>query len=152
MSEYQPAIVVTHLGRDQLRIEARGHVMFADQPVEDGGDDTAPTPTEIFLSGLTACVAFYAERFLRRHKLPTVGLTVSCDYAWVENPHRVSAIELVVEAPGLTAEKREAFLRVIEHCMVHNTLLVPPNVRINLQEVRTVATKADGVREMVSIR
>lgn len=40
MSEQEPAITVSYLGRDQLRIEARGHVMFADQPIEDRGDDT----------------------------------------------------------------------------------------------------------------
>ena len=139
MSENQPAINVTYLGRDQLRIETRGHVLFADQPIEDRGDDTAATPTEIFLSGLTACVAFYAERFLRRHSLSTAGLSVSCDYSWAENPHRVGAIELTVEAQGLAAENQQAFMRVIEHCTVHNTLLVPPEVRTRLRSARTAA-------------
>jgi putative redox protein len=132
MSENEPAITVSYLGRDQLRIEARGHVMFADQPVEDRGDDTAATPTEIFLSGLAACVAFYGERFLRRHELAVAGLTVGCDYFWAENPHRVGAIVLTVDAPGLPAERREAFAKVIEHCTVHNTLVVPPQVQIRL--------------------
>ena len=132
MSEQEPAITVSYLGRDQLRIEARGHVMFADQPIEDRGDDTAATPTEIFLSGLAACVAFYGERFLRRHELAVAGLTVGCDYFWAESPHRVGAIVLTVEAPGLPDEKREAFTRGIEHCTVHNTLVVPPQVRIRL--------------------
>ena len=139
MSEHEPAITVAYLGRDQLRIKARGHVVFADQAIEDRGDDTAPTPTEMFLAGLAACVAFYAERFLRRHELPTAGLTVGCDYSWAENPHRIGAIELTVEAPGLTAEKREAFLKVIEHCTVHNTLHVPPDVRLRLGGAQAVA-------------
>lgn len=65
-----PAIVVTHVDRDRLRIAVRGHLLSADQPVADGGDDTAPTPTEMFLSSLAACVTFNAERFLRRNQRP----------------------------------------------------------------------------------
>jgi putative redox protein len=125
-------IAVTHAGGDRLRVDVRGHVLLTDQPVEDGGEDTAPTPTEMFVSSLAACVAFYAERFLRRHGLPTEGLKVTADYQWAENPHRVGEIVLNVEVPGLTEVKRAAFERVIEHCTVHNTLSVPPVVRVNL--------------------
>jgi putative redox protein len=133
MPEPKPAIVVTHLGGDRLRIETRGHVLFADQPIGDGGDDTAPTPTEMFLSSLAACVSFYAERFLGRNKLSTDGLTVSCDYSWAKNPNRIGAIELSVRAPGLTDAKREAFVRVIEHCSVHNTLQTPPEITTRVE-------------------
>jgi putative redox protein len=125
-------IAVSYLGGDRLHIDVRGHELGADQPVEDGAGDTAPTPTELFLASLSACVGFYAERFLRRHNLGTEGLTVDCTFRWAENPHRVGEIELAVEAPGLTAPKREAFMRVIEHCTVHNTLEHPPAVRISL--------------------
>jgi hypothetical protein len=35
-------IRVVHQGGDRLLIETRGHQVRSDQPVEDGGDDTAP--------------------------------------------------------------------------------------------------------------
>jgi putative redox protein len=133
------AIVVSHAGGDRLRIEMRGHELFTDQPIEDGGEDTAPTPTELFLGGLASCVAFYAERFLRRHGLTAEGLTVSCTYRWAENPHRVGQIDLDVDAPGLSQEKLEAFKRVIDHCTVHNSLLQPPAVRIVVASTQTAA-------------
>lgn len=125
-------IAVTYAGGDRLRIGVRGHELGADQPVEDGGEDTAPTPTELFLASLTACVAFYAERFLRRHQLSTQGLKVICGYGWAAKPNRVGEIDLTIEAPGITAAKREAFFRVVEHCTVHNTLEHPPEVRIRV--------------------
>lgn len=132
-------VEVAYAGGDRLRIEVRGHELFADQPVEDGGDDTAPTPTEIFVAGLAACVAFYAERFLRRHGLDTGGLNVRSAYAWADNPHRVGTIELAVDAPGLTEEKAAAFSSVIEHCTVHNTLLNPPTVQLRVIGSRATA-------------
>jgi putative redox protein len=130
-------IEVTYVRGDQLRIQVRGHEIVTDQPVEDGGDDIAPTPTELFVASLAACVGYYAEQFLRRNGLPADGLTVTTDYSWAENPHRVGAIELHVDAPGLTAARREAFSRVIEHCTVHNSLHHPPEVRVDLAELKT---------------
>ncbi len=134
-------IRAAHLGADRLSITVRGHELYSDQPIEDGGSDTAPTPTEIFLAGLAGCVAFYAGRFLRRSGLTTEGLAVTCHYAWAENPHRVGDIDLDVEAPGLTDDRRIAFTRVIEHCTVHNTLRQPPVVRFKvLTATRSIAT------------
>jgi len=135
-----PAVIrATHEGGDRLLVTVRGHHMYSDQPVEDGGGDTAPTPTEMFVAGLAGCVAFYAERFLRRHGLGTDALEVSCSYCWAENPHRIGDIEVNVDAPSLTADHREAFSRVIEHCTLHNTLRRPPAVRIHLAHRTAVA-------------
>jgi putative redox protein len=132
-------ITVRPVERDRLRMTIRGHELFTDQPVEDGGDDTAPTPTELFVASLGACVAFYAERFLRRHALPTVGMEVACEYAWAENPHRVGAVQVTVDAPGLTDATREAFSRVVEHCTVHNSLRMPPDVRVVVRAAASIA-------------
>jgi putative redox protein len=132
MTEGTAVIRATHEGGDRLLVAVRGHHMFSDQPVEDGGGDTAPTPTEMFIAGLAGCVAFYAERFLRRHGLGTDGLEVSCSYRWAANPHRIGDIDVKVVAPSLTDEKRKAFGAVIEHCTLHHTLQQPPAVRIHL--------------------
>lgn len=126
------AITVRHTGGDRLVATVRNHHVSSDQPVEDGGEDSAPTPTELFVVSLASCVAFFAERFLRRHRLPADGLAVSCAYEWAENPHRVGMLELTVDAPGLPEDKRVALERVVEHCTIHNTLLHPPEVRIRL--------------------
>lgn len=135
-----PAIIrVTHQGGDRLVMSVRGHEIHSDQPVEDGGEDSAPTPTELFLASLAGCVTFYAARFLRRHGLATEGLTVTCNYNWAANPTRIGGIDLSVEAPALTDERREAFLKVVEHCTVHNTLRQPPEVHIRLTPAQAVA-------------
>src|SRR5579859_2973035 len=42
------------------------HELVVDQPVEDGGEDLGPTPTDLFVAGLASCAAYYAGRFLAR--------------------------------------------------------------------------------------
>jgi putative redox protein len=132
-------VTVSYVGGDRLRVAVRGHEVYTDQPVADGGDDLAPTPTELFVASFGACVAYYAERFLRRHGLPTAGLTVACGYRWEEDPHRVGGIDVIVDAPGLPDERRVAFSRVIDHCTVHNTLRVPPEVTVKVTGARSTA-------------
>jgi putative redox protein len=126
-------IVVRYLQGDRLTAAVRGHEVTVDQPVSDGGEDLAPTPTDLFVSGLATCVGFYAERFLRRHGLDPTGLVVECDYDFSDaRPARVSEIRIAVTAPGLPDGRREPFARVIEHCTVHNSLVQPPTVTIDL--------------------
>ena len=126
-------IVVRYLEGDRLTAAVRGHEVTVDQPVEDGGDDLAPTPTELFVSGLAACVGFFAERYLRRHDLDPSGLAVECDYDYsAEGLARVGEIRVSVMAPGLPDARREPFARVIERCTVHNSLVRPPTVTIDL--------------------
>ena len=138
MSKLAGAITVRHLGGDRLELSVRGHVLMSDQPVDGGGGDTAPTPTELFVGSLAACVAFYAERFLRRRGLER-GLVVTAAYTWATEPSRVGAIDVQVEAPELPAELRDAFRRVVEGCPVHNTLAQPPEVRFEVATKRVEA-------------
>jgi uncharacterized OsmC-like protein len=126
-------IVVRYLDGDRLTAAVRGHEVTVDQPAADGGDDLGPTPTELFVSGLAACVGFYAERYLRRHDLDPTGLVVECDFDFSEDrPARVREIRIAVRAPGLPEARREPFARVIKHCTVHNSLVQPPTVTIDL--------------------
>jgi uncharacterized OsmC-like protein len=134
------SVHVTHLGGDRFEIGVRQHRLEVDQPVADGGDDQAPTPTELFVSSLAACVAFYARRYLARHNLPAEGLVVHTDFTMAARPARVGQIKLHLDLPaGLPQERRAALLAVASHCTVHNTLTTPPEVSIDLGEAESEA-------------
>jgi uncharacterized OsmC-like protein len=128
-------ITVTHEHGDRMAIRVRGHNLVTDQPITGGGDDAGPTPTEFFVAGLAACVGFYAERFLRRHG-PDAGLSVKCDFAMsTDRPSRVASVDLRIDVPGpLRDDVREALLRAVDHCTVHNSLRTPPAVRIEIHD------------------
>ena len=126
---------VEHRGGDQFDINVRGHVVRVDQAVKDGGDDTAPTPTELFIASLASCVAFYARRYLARHNLPTEGLAVEATFEMGARPARVSGIDIRLIVPdGVPAERLDPLLAVATHCTVHNTLATTPEVSITLAD------------------
>jgi putative redox protein len=130
-----PSLTVEHLDRDRYEIVVRSHVFTVDQPLADGGKDTGPSPTEVFVAGLASCVAFYAGRFLSRHDLSAEGLAVRCEWAMAQDrPARVATIDLMLTTPaGFPDDRREGLQAVVEHCTVHNSITTPPRIRIALQ-------------------
>ncbi|MFJ8113881.1 OsmC family protein [Streptomyces sp. NPDC096132] len=126
---------VTHVEGDAYSVDVRGHCLQVDQPLEAGGTDTAPTPTELFAASLATCVAFYAGRYLHRHGLPLTGLRVRTEFTMAtDRPARVSSLRLVIVPPGALPERRRAaLLAVASHCTVHNTLHQVPEIDIELE-------------------
>ncbi len=112
----------------------RGHRVLVDQPPDVGGQDTAPTPTELFVVSLATCIAFYAGRYLTRHGLSRDGLGVSAGYQMAtDRPARVSAVHLTIRVPAdVPPDRWPALHAVASHCTVHNSLITPPSVAIDL--------------------
>ena len=130
-----PTATVAHNGGDRFSIAIRGHLILVDQPESDGGSDTGPSPTELFVASLASCVAFYARRYLKRHNLPEQGLTVTAQAESGARPSRVAGMTIILTIPdGVPEDRCEALLAVASHCTVHNTLRNPPEVLVRLAD------------------
>ena len=119
---------------ETYEVDVRGHRVRTDQPTDAGGDDSAPTPTELFVAALATCVAFYAGRYLSRHGFDRDGLGVTAEFEMAtDRPARVAAVRLTVRAPvSLPPERRAALRAVAGHCTVHNSLVNAPQVTVEV--------------------
>ena len=91
---------VIHVEGDAYGVDVREHRLHVGQPLEAGGTDTAPTPTELFAASLATCVAFHAGRYLHRHGLPQAGLGVRTEFTMATGrPPRVASLRLVIVPP-----------------------------------------------------
>jgi putative redox protein len=128
-------VEVAYLRGEAYEIRVRGHRVRVDQPADAGGDDGAPTPTELFVASLAACVAFYAGRYLTRHGYGRHGLAVHTDFDMAtDRPARVAAIRITIRVPdGLPAERYPALAAVCSHCTVHNSLTTSPEVTVAVE-------------------
>lgn len=133
-------IVVGHLGGDRYRMVVRGHGVTVDQPVDAGGTDEGPTPTELFVGSLATCAAFFAGRFLRRHLGPDQDFWIEARYTMAEKPSRVSRVELDLVLPeGVPPAVRESALAAAERCTVHASIRTPVEIRIAAAEREPIA-------------
>jgi putative redox protein len=119
---------------ERYGVTVRGHRFEVDQPIEAGGEDRAATPTELFLASLATCVAYYAGRYLTRHGHGREGLGVSLTYRLAsDRPSRVAEIQMTVVVPDdLPTERWPALRAVVARCTVHNSITIPPTIRIEL--------------------
>jgi uncharacterized OsmC-like protein len=127
-------VFVEHLGAVQFEIKARQHTINCDQPPENGGYDEGMTPPELLLASLGSCAGFYAAMYLRKHKLAESGLKVRVLADKLKDPARLGNFRILVDAPSeLEPKHREGIEQAVHHCLIHNTLLNPPSITIEIQ-------------------
>ena len=126
-------VKITHLDRVKFAIQSRSHTILCDQPAENGGEDSGMTPPEFLLASLGSCAAFYAVQYLKTRNLAENGVEVSVTAEKLKSPARLGNFQIHVACPvSLTEEQTEGLMRSVHHCLIHNTLLTPPEIAIEL--------------------
>ena len=126
-------VTIKHLDRVKFAIHSRSHTILCDQPPDNGGEDSGMTPPELLLASLGSCAAFYAVQYLKTRRLAESGVEVSVTAEKLKQPARLGNFRVHVSCPvPLTAEHTEGLMRSVHHCLVHNTLLAPPEITIEL--------------------
>jgi len=93
------------------------------------------TPPELLLASLGSCAGYYAAQYLRKHKLAIEGTRVRVTCEKVKDPvPRMDIFRIEVEAPvELSPEHRKGVHEAVKHCLVHNTLLHPPKISLEVE-------------------
>lgn len=132
--ETKMEVKISHLDKVRFAIHARSHSIICDQPEENGGDDFGMTPPELLLASLGSCAAFYAAQYLKTRNLAETGVEVSVEAEKLKSPARLGNFQIRVHSPvSLTTEQREGLMRSVEHCLVKNTLLNPPQILVEFK-------------------
>jgi uncharacterized OsmC-like protein len=126
-------VKITHLDQVKFAIHSRSHSIICDQPAENGGTDSGMTPPEFLLASLGSCAAFYAVQYLKTRNLDDRGVKVTVTADKLKQPARLGNFRVQVVCPiALTEEQEQGVMRSVHHCLVHNTLLNPPEIKIEL--------------------
>jgi uncharacterized OsmC-like protein len=126
-------VKVSHLDHVKFSIQSRSHTILSDQPEENGGEDSGMTPPEFLLASLGSCAAYYAVEYLKTRKLAESGVEVTVTADKLKQPARLGNFHVQVVCPvPLTEMQTEGLMRSVKHCLVHNTLLSPPEIKIEL--------------------
>jgi uncharacterized OsmC-like protein len=126
-------VKVSYLNQVRFNIQSRSHSILCDQPTDNGGEDSAMTPPELMLASLGSCAAFYAVQYLKTRNLACNGVEVSVTAEKLMCPARLGNFKIHVESPvALDQEHTEGMMRSVKHCLIHNTLLAPPQIDIEI--------------------
>ncbi len=124
---------VAYQGGTRYDILSDRHRVVTDQPVDDGGADAGMSPVELFVGSVASCVGYFVGNFCARHDISRDGLKVDAEWTMAEQPHRVGQIHLSIRLPHrITPELRDRLLKVAHACTVHQSIVVPVQVAIEL--------------------
>jgi putative redox protein len=103
-------------------VEMRDHTLVADEPRDEGGEDSGPSPQELLAASLASCTAITMEMYAKRKgwDLGDVAVHVSYEPAQRGSPTR---FRMTVDFPKeLPEEQRERLMQIGAKCPVHRVL------------------------------
>lgn len=106
----------------QHDIKIREHLVAADEPREEGGDDTAPSPQELLAASLASCAAITMEMYANRKGWEIGPVEVDVDYTPAERGCPTKFSVRVRLPDGLSTEQVERLTVIAAKCPVHRTL------------------------------
>jgi putative redox protein len=118
-------------GGKKVNTKIRGFTISTDQPVADGGQDTAPSPFELFLASLGTCAGYFVASFCQARSLPTENIAMMQTVVRNDATHMVEKIIIDIRLPLDFPEKyKDAVVRAAESCTVKKHLAAPPQVQV----------------------
>ena len=114
--------VARRTGTYRHMIDVRSHHVSVDEPLEAGGDDTAPSPQELLAASLASCTAITIEMYAARKGWDLGYVEVECEYTPAERGCPTK-FDLIMRLPEDASDEQVERLKVIAaKCPVHRTL------------------------------
>lgn len=111
----------------------KGHTIRTDQPVPLG-EDSAPSPFDLFLASIGTCMGFYALRFCQERNIATAGLSLGLEPVRDAAGKRVATMKIALQLPhGFPEKYKDAIQRAIDHCAVKRAMSEPPEFELSIQ-------------------
>jgi len=105
--------------RFETSMTARTHAFTADEPVDLGGADSAPTPVELLMGSLASCTAITLRMYAERKGWPLDGVEVQVHYTARPTPTMLKHITLRGEFDDA---QKARMLEIAELCPVAKLL------------------------------
>jgi ribosomal protein S12 methylthiotransferase accessory factor len=122
---------ITFPGGVRVNAQYGSFDIATDQPEKNGGENSAPSPFDLFLVSLGTCAGFYALRFCQQRELTTDGMRLSLTTERNPESKRLDRIEITLHLPSSFPEKyRGAIIRATDQCAVKKALVDPPEIEL----------------------
>jgi putative redox protein len=107
------------------------HIIITDQPLDNGGGNTAPAPFDLYLASIGTCAGIYVKSFCDRRNIPTDGIKIIQNIEYDPVKRLPSRISLDIKVPADFPEKyKEAVINAAGLCAVKKSIADPPKFEI----------------------
>lgn len=124
-------LVVTLPGAKKVDAAFGEFVVRTDQPVSGGGEASAPSPFQLFLSSLGTCAGIYVAGFCQKRGVPTEGIRILQRNAFDPETGVIASVDFEIVVPRDFPEKYyEALVRVVDQCAVKRAIQAQPKFTV----------------------
>jgi putative redox protein len=118
---------ITFDGGKVVTAHSHGHEIKTDQPVSSGGENSAPSPFELFLASIGTCAGIYVKSFCDNRKIPTENIKLIQTAEFDKESGLPVNITIDIKLPPDFPEKYKAsVISVAQLCKVKKSIANPP--------------------------
>jgi ribosomal protein S12 methylthiotransferase accessory factor len=132
-NQMDPKMEIRFAGGKKVYADYQGVTIQTDQSVKDGGDNTAPTPSDLFFASLATCSGLYALRFCESRKIDTADLKISME---LQSHPKTGMVEKIVFKinlpPEFPGKYTSALIKSMNLCYVKKHFQQPPEFEFDL--------------------
>jgi ribosomal protein S12 methylthiotransferase accessory factor len=114
-------------GGRKVYSDYKGFTIKTDQSKEDGGDNSAPPPSDLFFASIGACMGIYALDFCEKRKIDPGQVKLSVELQSHEKTHMVEKMIFNIDlGPDFPQKYTSALIRSMKLCYVKKHFEQPP--------------------------
>jgi putative redox protein len=122
---------ITFDGGKVITAHLNGHIIRTDQPIDNGGGNSAPAPFDLFLASIGTCAGIYIKSFCDKRQISSDGIKIIQSLEVDPLKRLPSVIKLDIQLPAGFPEKySEAVINAAELCLVKKTINNQPEFKV----------------------
>jgi len=122
---------ITFDGGKVITAHTNSRSIRTDQPVMAGGENSAPSPFELFLASIGTCAGIYVKMFCEQRGVNTDGIKIIQSAEYDRQTGLPTFIKLDIQLPADFPEKyKAAVINAAELCKVKKTIANPPKFEV----------------------
>mgnify|MGYP001041453340 CR=1 FL=1 len=122
---------ITFPGGARVDASYKGFTIKTDQPRSGGGEGSAPSPFDLFLTSIGTCAGIYVLGFCRQRGIPTEDIHLRQSMEVDPMTHMIKRISIDIDLPPDFPEQyAPALIRSAELCAVKKHLERTPEFEI----------------------
>ena len=123
-------------GNKKVNAIIDGFTVKTDQTNQSGGDNSAPTPFNLFLASLGTCAGIYVKSFCDQRAIDTAEMRIGMDYIYDQVQKRISKFIILIHVPETFPVQYEAaVIKTASLCTVKRHL--DPSIENEITIVRS---------------
>lgn len=121
---------IARIGKQKYKteIQAKNHIIIADEPLEVGGEGLGFTPTELLEASLAACSVMTIRMYADRKGWDLEDVEIKVGFKRNLTTHQVTFIKEVRLEGNLDSEQREKLLHIGGKCPIEKIISGPVSV------------------------